>query len=338
MPRLRLLALPLATALLLGACSNPSDVPSNSAGGSAKGGLSAYMPSNSSSNFEITSLPFVNSLSFAPDLCNDAQDVFFVAHQDDDLLFMNPDIATAVSQNHCVVTVFLTAGDNEYGTQQYGLDYQQYWRNREDGEREAYARMSGVPNTWTQQIYTFAGKAIRTSVLQGNPRVRLMFLRMRESNSSGVSMRALWESSDPTLVAPTMDNSNTFTRQQVLNVLTNVLTVSEAKYVHIQDTAPIVYGTRSEHPDHIAAGRFGEAADKAYTAPHVTVQHRDYNIGVEPYNVTTDQFNTKVGAFKTYANYDPIICPPAAGWDASPRASPAGSTSSGAGGSISTST
>ncbi|WP_216327034.1 PIG-L family deacetylase [Deinococcus aestuarii] len=271
------------------------------------------MPAKSTSNFEINSLPFVKSLSFAPDLCNDAQDVFIAAHQDDDLLFMNPDIATAISQNHCVVTVFLTAGDNEYGTQQYGLDYQQYWRSREDGERDAYARMAGVPNTWTQQIYTFGGKAIRTSVLQGNPRVRLMFLRLRESSSSGVTMRALWDSTNSSLSAPALDNSNTFTRQEVLNVLTNVLTVSEAKYVHIQDTAPVVYGNRVEHPDHIAAGRFGEAADKAYAAPHVTVQYRDYNIGVEPQNVTTEQFNTKANLFKTYAAYDPIICPPSGG-------------------------
>ncbi|WP_102127685.1 PIG-L family deacetylase [Deinococcus planocerae] len=314
MPRLRLLAVPLFTALLLGACSDPSsDVPAGPSGSAPKGGLSAYMPPDSTSNFEITTLPFVQSLSFAPDLCNDAQDVFFVAHQDDDLLFMNPDIATAISQKHCVVTVFLTAGDNEYGTRQYGLDYQQYWRSREDGERDTYARMAGVPNAWTQQIYPFAGKAIRTSVLQGNPRVRLMFLRLRESSSSGVTMRALWETTDPTLAATALDNSNTFTRQEVLGVLTNVLTVSEAKYVHLQDTAPVVYGTRNEHPDHIAAGRFGDAADRAYAAPHVTVQHRDYNIGAEPYNVTTEQFDTKLGAFKTYAGYDPIICPPTGG-------------------------
>ncbi|GAA5532261.1 PIG-L family deacetylase [Deinococcus aluminii] len=315
MSRLRLLAAPLAVALLLASCNNPSsNVPADASKGTSTDSLAPYMPPDSTSNFEITSLPLIQSLSFAPDLCNDAQDVYVVAHEDDDLLFMNPDISNVVRQNHCVVTVFLTAGDNEYGTQQVGIDYQQYWRDRESGERAAYARMAGVANTWTEQIYTFAGKAIRTSVLQANPRVRLMFLRLRESNSSGVTMRKLWEGPDGQ-VGTALDNSNTFTRQEVLNVLNNVLTVSEAKYVHIQDTNPISYSGAGDHADHTAAALFGQAADKTYPAPHVLIQHRDYNSNDEPNNLSSDQTADKVATFKTYAAFDPFICYPQTGTD-----------------------
>ncbi len=290
----------LMLAGLLGACASPPAPPASD----------PAMPTES--QLELR-LPTLRSLSFSPELCRDAQDAFIVAHQDDDLLFMNPDIAEAVRQNHCVVTLYLTAGDNEYGIQPYGLDYTQYWRSREDGERAAYARMAGVPNVWTQQIYPFAGKEIRTSVLDGNPRVRLMFLRLRENTSSGVTLRALWDSPDPTLTAQALDHSNAFTRQDVINVLANMLSVSEAKYVHLQDSAPVVYGTRVEHPDHIAAGKFAEAADRLYTAPHVTVAYRDYNIGAEPQNVTAQEFTAKLDLFKTYAAFDPMICPPSGG-------------------------
>jgi hypothetical protein len=40
----------------------------------------------------------------------DCVDMHFVAHQDDDLLFMNPDIATSIAYGNHVVSVFLTAG------------------------------------------------------------------------------------------------------------------------------------------------------------------------------------------------------------------------------------
>lgn len=34
-----------------------------------------------------------------------------VAHTDDDLLFMNPDIATSIAEGNVATTVFVTAGD-----------------------------------------------------------------------------------------------------------------------------------------------------------------------------------------------------------------------------------
>src|SRR5690606_16737162 len=39
----------------------------------------------------------------------------FVAHPDDDLLFMNPDQDDAIRQGQCVYTVYLTAGDRGDG-------------------------------------------------------------------------------------------------------------------------------------------------------------------------------------------------------------------------------
>ena len=43
--------------------------------------------------------------------CNGIKDLAFVAHLDDDLLFMNPDIASNVEAGGCVRVIYLTASD-----------------------------------------------------------------------------------------------------------------------------------------------------------------------------------------------------------------------------------
>jgi hypothetical protein len=103
--------------------------------------------------------------------CND---VYVVAHPDDDLLFMNPDIQTSIAHGNNVTVVVLTAGD------QYDDDFmpswagkhercgkpshddpELYWRDRERGLLNAYAYMAGqayqaeyasppgIPDSWT---------------------------------------------------------------------------------------------------------------------------------------------------------------------------------------------
>src|SRR5262245_37625528 len=60
-------------------------------------------------------------------------DVHIVAHEDDDLLFMNPDIADSLARGNHVVTVVLTAGTT--------------W----DGARLA-AREAGMLNAYTYMV------------------------------------------------------------------------------------------------------------------------------------------------------------------------------------------
>ncbi|HYG45800.1 MAG TPA: PIG-L family deacetylase, partial [Bordetella sp.] len=43
--------------------------------------------------------------------CHGIKDLAFVAHLDDDLLFMNPDIAANIGAGGCVQVVYLTASD-----------------------------------------------------------------------------------------------------------------------------------------------------------------------------------------------------------------------------------
>jgi GlcNAc-PI de-N-acetylase len=51
-------------------------------------------------------------ISFSYPVCSQQPiDLNIVAHQDDDILFMNPDILDSVTAGHREVTVYLTAGN-----------------------------------------------------------------------------------------------------------------------------------------------------------------------------------------------------------------------------------
>jgi hypothetical protein len=123
------------------------------------------------------------------------RDMAIVAHQDDDLLFMNPDIMHAIQANHAMLTVFLTAGDA-------GLPAS-YWAGaREPGSRAAYATMAGVTasdSSW-QPIYpalpfTFSVKIDQMIRPKGKAPIYLAFVRLPATYESG-------QSADPSQIFP----------------------------------------------------------------------------------------------------------------------------------------
>src|SRR4029453_17152764 len=62
-------------------------------------------------------------------------DVNFVAHHDDDILFMQPDILSSYSQGSSQVTVFLTGGNDGVWNDVDNT------KGREEGAKSAYAQM-----------------------------------------------------------------------------------------------------------------------------------------------------------------------------------------------------
>ena len=63
----------------------------------------------------------------APLACPQGTTLNFVAHEDDDLLFLSPDLLHDLHNGKCVTTVLLTAGD--------AGDVSSYWLGREDGSK-----------------------------------------------------------------------------------------------------------------------------------------------------------------------------------------------------------
>ena len=75
------------------------------------------------------------------------------AHQDDDILFMNPDLSADIAERRCIRTVYITAGDSGAG--------EGYWHSREQGAKAAYAQMYGSKdNSWRDERQMINGRFV----------------------------------------------------------------------------------------------------------------------------------------------------------------------------------
>ncbi len=225
-----------------------------------------------------------------------------VAHEDDDLIFLNPDIANDIAAGRCVRTVFLTAGDagNPYPDSIY----------RENGPEAAYARMAGVADNWTTTTDDgVPNRSVRTEVLVGRPRVSISFIRLPDGFPSGqgsqayggASLAKLWNGSISTIRS--VDTAETYTRSALISALTSMMTDLQPSTIRTQDyVSPI---TDADHSDHFMAGAFARAADLGYTRAHTLMSYQGYPIGNRPQNVFGSELTMKQAALQSASQYDP---------------------------------
>ncbi len=248
-------------------------------------------------------------------------DLFVVAHEDDDLLFMNPDIQRSIARGHRVQTVYLTAGD--------GCRSEQYWRaQREAGVRAAYAQMAGVEDRWVD----VAVRPKEVRLLQRS-QVSLVFFRLpspaKEDGTScphGATLEKLWTGRIAELSA--LDDPHvTYTKHGLVDELTKVLRIFRPDRVNALDgtgrnPVPCSSGNPavcrvyypatgraylSDHSDHYYSALFAREAHVAYQRPHQFQSYRGYNSALEPPNVSDSAFLEKERVFQTYAEHDDRI-------------------------------
>ncbi|MEU6038199.1 ricin-type beta-trefoil lectin domain protein [Actinomadura sp. NPDC047616] len=99
-----------------------------------------------------------------------------MAHQDDDLLSLNPAIRDLIRAGCPVSTVYLTAGDGERGAD--------FVANRENGVREAYAAMAGARNHWSPRPVQVGDRTLRSYRLLRRE-VRLTFMELPDGRPAG---------------------------------------------------------------------------------------------------------------------------------------------------------
>ncbi|MFG3224103.1 PIG-L family deacetylase [Kitasatospora sp. NPDC048194] len=274
--------------------------------------------------------------------------VQIVAHQDDDLLFMNPDLSTGIRAGLKVTTVYVTAGDAGSGAA--------YAAHRQDGARLAYARMAAQatgtgaagcaddpgPACWDHEDYRPApgGPVAERFTLRANRSVQLVFLDLPEFADTaylgGNALRRLWDTRDSAAPArtPTLDMDGPGTRwpqtydgRRLLTMLRAVLADQRPTLLRVQDPAPdpTLWSAHEDHdhPDHISAAWFADAAADAYaaTGARLLVEHyRDYNTWSSPADLSTAQTADKHATFRRYAEHDAKL-PTGAAFDESAYAS-----------------
>ena len=230
--------------------------------------------------------------------------ISIVAHTDDDLLFLNPDILHDIQAGRCTRTVFVTAGESGNG--------QSYWGSLEAGIRATYAQMAGVANRWTAADAGIPAGAISVHTLTAAPHVSVVFLRIPDGfDGSGSaaygwqSLAKLWDGEIPTVT--TVDGREWYTKTEVRDILVKLMSDFKATTVRAQDWTSDP-GNLDDHSDHWATAMFTQLASRRYTSPHTLLAYEGYPIWNYAQNVTGDDLTKKIDAFVTFAAYDMLLC------------------------------
>ncbi|MFB9691379.1 PIG-L family deacetylase [Amycolatopsis plumensis] len=256
-----------------------------------------------------------------------------VAHQDDDLLFMNPDVYNSIRSGRAVKTVYITAGEGGYTStpgvsaepsptvcrQPSFLDRELYARCRQLGAHAAYARMAGVADDWEQNALLISGAWVEIHTLKARRDIQLVFLNLpdwadvdvdvngNDYRLRGASLYHLWadERGAGTVIpdGSALTSANRTVYQsgvQVVSVLAALYQKFHATLVRIQDYEPdsryrFNPSWGNDHSDHIVGAKFAQDAVQNFSrsASGATVRVVPYR----NYNIDDSQVNLDAEAY-----------------------------------------
>ncbi|KAL4784406.1 hypothetical protein BJX76DRAFT_327609 [Aspergillus varians] len=226
----------------------------------------------------------------------------FVAHQDDDLLFINAEIIHDIDLGNEVRTVFLTAGDAGLGAD--------YWTNRQAGTMAAYAEMAGVSNDWEESDVGVPDKDIPLYTLRDRSEISIAFMHIPDGNNDGSgfastgneSMEKLWKGAIGAI--GTVDASGTtYTRDELIETLTWVIDDYSPDFTnalnYIDD-----FGSVGDHSDHTSSALFANQAAIESDFPGDVIGYIGYDSQNLPANLSPEDLQKKKDAFYAYGAYD----------------------------------
>ncbi|MDB5179814.1 MAG: hypothetical protein JWN12_446 [Candidatus Saccharibacteria bacterium] len=236
----------------------------------------------------------------------------FVAHEDDDILFMNPDLIHTIQAGDCVRTVFLTAGDAGFG--------ESYWIDRQRGAEAAYdTMMNKTDQVWVERIIEINKNQFAiVANPKSNKSVSLVFLHLPDGNVDGSGFAADGYESLSKLATNrisaihAIDKSSSYTSSQLIDALTNIMHVYQPTDIRTQSS---YQGVRYvDHSDHTAVSSFVTRSDEQYKAtypdqptPSMTY-YVGYPIHAMPPNVSGADLDKKTATFLAFGKYDGAVC------------------------------
>ncbi|MFD9412938.1 PIG-L family deacetylase, partial [Streptomyces sp. NPDC059989] len=254
-----------------------------------------------------------------------------VAHPDDDLYFMNPDLRYSIAAGHPVTSVYLTSGEadginapeDRKGSAK--PDKPAYSEARQNGIRAAYAKMAtgDRSSAWKRGVVpTRGGGHAEVDVLVAKPQVNLVWLQLREAGNvyepAPDSLHGLWDGAVPRLESVLASGSPvkqrfSYTKDQVVQTLVGILEQYKPTTIRSQDPTPGRFpDTRryTDHQDHFYGARFVQLATAAYAKdvkdrPHFAVQnYLGYSNGFLPSTLAPDEAKEKLDILDTYSWVD----------------------------------
>ncbi|WP_222270197.1 PIG-L family deacetylase [Modestobacter marinus] len=210
-----------------------------------------------------------------------------VAHPDDDLLFLNPDLDTGIRAGLPTTVVYVTAGQAGLT----GTAAADRVRDRQRGVQDAHRVSAGVGDRplqgeWVGRVVRVAGREVEELRLRDRPAVRLVFLGLPDGQLAALATGATLSTvpaADGLVRAPQPYDAGT-----TVAVLAALLHRYRPTQLHLTElSADPRYDVPPSHPDHRAAAALAvQAVDRYRTStrdrlPHVT-EHRDYGISQLP--------------------------------------------------------
>ena len=237
--------------------------------------------------------------------CSAGSTMTVVAHEDDAILFLNPDLLHDIQSGRCIQSLVVTAGDDGRASS--------YWQSREQGVEAAYAAMAGVSNSWTQSDAGISGHPMSLMTLVGNPKISLVFMQLPDGNDNGSGFPSHQNQSLQKLYTGqisqigTVDGSSSYTKSQIVSTLTQLMTAFKPDKILTQDFVG-TYGD-GDHSDHHTVAYLTQQASRSYTGQtHTLTGYLDYGDSSKPSNVTGPDFAAKSLAWFTYTPFDNQVC------------------------------
>ncbi|MFD3324987.1 PIG-L family deacetylase [Streptomyces sp. NPDC058701] len=262
-----------------------------------------------------------------------------VAHPDDDLFFMNPDLSRSISTGVEVATVYLTSGESDGRNEAHSphledpagpADRAAYAEARQNGIRAAYAEMAtgDRAGAWRRSaVPTVGGGSAEVDVLVAKPQVSLVWMQLREARSisddNPDSLRGLWDGRVPALGSQLTSGTPvgapfSYTREQAVEAIAGIFARYRPTTIRTQDPTPgrSPGGAFLDHQDHVYGARFVQAAAERYARsngtesgrdglagrPHFSVQNYvSYPNSSLPPTLGPQAAEEKLGYLKTYA-------------------------------------
>ena len=243
-----------------------------------------------------------------------------VAHEDDDLLFMNPNLQHDIDAKHCVRTVYMTAGDAGSGSQ--------YWLGRERASEAAYETMLHVsePLVWVQKTVKLGDhQFVSIASPRGHKEIVLVFMHLPDGNINGQGYKVSGFASLTRLRSgqvarvQTVDEQSYYSSEELTQALTTLMDYYLPTVLNTQASSDMGH-VYHDHQDHLAVGRYVNDAFKSYVNEAITpLKHYiGYPIRERAVNVTGKDFTDKIKTFLSYATYDGSVCQSQATCDETP--------------------
>jgi len=219
-----------------------------------------------------------------------APDLTVVAHQDDDLLFMQPDIADLAGRHAGLTNVYVTAGNGKRGIVAADRRYR--------GLMEAYAAAAGVESRWSCGWIVLAGHLAEHCRL-GEGAISLVFLGYPDGGKEGEltdSLLHLWDGS--IAGADTIARRRArYDRDGLIAAVAEVIAQTAPTTIRTLDLAA-THGR--DHSDHEVVGALAMLAAARAGYAHALLAFRGYSMESEPEDVTGALYDRAFGMLARY--------------------------------------